>query len=106
MSIAEIFLANGKFSEARRHLEILADRAPESTRISYYRGVLARIAGDPAARDYFVDALPDPFRAACCGAAVSMGDIHIPAIRTMLEETAASGTRNPEVYLGVDEDLL
>jgi len=30
-----------------------------------------------------------------------MGDIHIPAIRTMLEETAASGTRNPEVYLAL-----
>src|SRR5438552_1205664 len=61
MSIAEIFLANGKFPEARRHLEILAAQAPDSTRVAYYRGVLARMAGDPAARDYFVDALLDPF---------------------------------------------
>ena len=61
MSMAEIFLANGKFPEARRHLEILAAQAPESTRVAYYRGVLARMAGDPAARDYFVDALVDPF---------------------------------------------
>src|SRR5205807_1284560 len=61
MSIAEIFLANGKFQEARRHLEALAGRAPDSTRVSYYRGILARIAGEAAARDLFVDALVDPF---------------------------------------------
>jgi hypothetical protein len=51
MSIAEIFLANGKFPEARRHLEILASQAPDSTRVSYYRGILARMSGDSAARE-------------------------------------------------------
>jgi hypothetical protein len=58
MSIAEIFLANGKLPEARRHLEILAAQAPDSTRVSYYRGILARISSDASARDFFVDALP------------------------------------------------
>src|SRR5205814_4749814 len=61
MSIAEIFLANGKLPEARHHLEILAAQAPDSTRVSYYRGILARLSGDPAARDFFVDALLNPF---------------------------------------------
>jgi hypothetical protein len=61
MSIAEIFLANGKLPEARHHLEILAAQAPDSTRVSYYRGILAQLAGEPGARDFFVDALLDPF---------------------------------------------
>jgi hypothetical protein len=102
ISIAEIFLANGKVPEARRHLEILAAQAPGSTRVSYYRGILARFAGDPAARDFFVDALLDPFlspRAAV--QLVSMGDMEIPAVRTILEEAAATRTRNPEVYLAL-----
>src|SRR5207253_4936009 len=64
ISIAEIFLANGKFEEARRHLEILAAAAPGSTRVSYYRGVLAKTGRNPAARDFFVDALLDPLLAA------------------------------------------
>src|SRR5438094_433216 len=37
ISIAEMFLANGKLEEARRHLELLAAAAPDSTRVSYYR---------------------------------------------------------------------
>ena len=47
-SIAEMFLANGKFAEARQHLEAIAERAPDSTRVSYYRGVLAQLSRDPA----------------------------------------------------------
>ena len=99
ISIAEIFLANGKFAEARRHLELLSAQAPDSTRVSYYRGILARMVGDPAAREFFVDALLDPFlgpRAAV--QLVDMGDMHIPSVRSLLEEAAAAGTRNPEVY--------
>ena len=102
ISIAEIFLANGKFEEARRHLEILAAAAPESTRVSYYRGVLARIAGNPAARDFFVDALLDPLlgpRAAV--KLVEMGDLDIPSVRNLLEQAAASGTRNSDIYLAL-----
>jgi TonB family protein len=102
MSIAEIFLANGKLQDARRHLEILADRKPDSTRVSYYRGILARIAGEATARDFFVDALLDPFlgpRAAV--QLVEMGDKHIPAVRNLLEEAAETGTRNPRVYLAL-----
>jgi len=102
MSIAEIFLANGKVQEARRHLEILATRAPESTRVSYYRGILARIANDPAARDFFVDALLDPFLAPRAAVQlVNMGDEQIPAIRQILEEAAEARTRNPEVYFAL-----
>lgn len=102
MSIAEIFLANGKFPEARRHLEMLAAQAPDSTRISYYRGVLGRIAGDPAARDFFVDALLDPFLGPRAAVQLAgMGDQNIPAIRTLLEDAARAGTRNPEVYLAL-----
>jgi Protein of unknown function (DUF1570)/Gram-negative bacterial TonB protein C-terminal len=102
MSIAEIFLANGKLTEAQRHLEILAAEAPNSTRVSYYRGILAQIAGNPGAREFFVDALLDPFLAPRAAVQlVNMGDLHIPAVRTILEETAATGTRNPEVYLAL-----
>src|SRR5262245_28380040 len=101
-SIAEIFLANGKLPEARRHLEILAAQAPDSTRISYYRGILARMAGEPMARDFFVDAMLDPFLGPRAAAQlVEMGDAQIPAIRPMLEEAARSGTRNPEIYLAL-----
>ena len=102
MSVAEIFLANGRLPEARRHLEILGSQAPASTRVSYYRGILAQIAGDPAAREFFVDALLDPFLAARAAVQlVTMGDTHIPAVRTILQEAADSGTRNPEVYLAL-----
>src|SRR6266571_2226300 len=102
MSIAEIFLANGKLPEARRHLELLASQAPNSTRVSYYRGILARITGDSAAREFFVDALLDPFLAPRAAVQlVSMGDIHIPSVRTILEEAAVMQTRNPDVYLAL-----
>src|SRR5262249_15537749 len=102
MSIAEIFLANGKLQDARRHLEVLADQKPDSTRVSYYRGILARIAGEPTARDFFVDALLDPFlgpRAAV--QLVELGDKHIPAVRNLLEEAAEMRTRNSRVYLAL-----
>jgi len=102
ISIAEIFLANGKLEEARRHLELLAAAAPDSTRVSYYRGILARIANNPAARDFFVDALLDPFLGPRAAAQlVEMGDLHIPAVRKLLEQAAASGTRNSAVYLAL-----
>ncbi len=102
MSIAEIFLANGKFTEARHHLEILAARAPDSTRVSYYRGILAKISGDPAAREFFVDALLDPFLAPRAAVQlVGLGDMDIPAVKTILEEAAAMKTRNAEVYLAL-----
>jgi len=102
ISMAEIFLANGKLSEARRHLEILASQAPDSTRVSYYRGILGRITGDPAARDFFIDALLDPLLAPRAAVQLArMGDMHIPAVRNILEEAAASHTRTPEVYLAL-----
>ena len=102
ISIAEIFLANGKLPEARRHLEFLAGADPDSTRVSYYRGILARLAGDPAARDFFVDALLDPFLAPRAAVQLAqMGDMQIPAVRTILEEAAAMRTRTPEVYLAL-----
>ena len=102
MSIAEIFLANGKLSDAQRHLEILAAQAPDSTRVSYYRGILGQIAGHPGGREFFVDALLDPSLAPRAAVQlVTMGDLHIPAVRTILEEAAARGTRNPEVYLAL-----
>jgi TonB family protein len=102
MSIAEIFLNNGKLPEARRHLEILAAQAPDSTRVSYYRGILSRISGDPASRDFFVDALLDPFLAPRAAVQLAqMGDMQIPAVRTILEEAAERRTRTPEVYLAL-----
>lgn len=102
MSIAEIFLANGRLAEARQHLEALASLAPDSGRVSYYRGILARISGSPGARELFVDALVDPFlgpRAAV--QLVESGDWHIPTVKSILEEAAATGTRNPRVYLAL-----
>ncbi|MBI2150406.1 MAG: TonB family protein [Acidobacteria bacterium] len=99
MSIAEIFLANGQFDRARRHLEAVG---PELTRASYYRGVLARLAGDPGARDFFIDALLDRHLGPRAAAQlVQMGDMDIPAVRTALEDASAAGTRNPEVYLAL-----
>jgi TonB family protein len=101
MSIAEIFLANGQFDQARRRLEALG---PELTRAAYYRGVLARLARDPAARDFFVDALLDPHlgsRAAI--QLVELGELHIPAVRSLLEQVAAAGTRNPAAYLALSK---
>jgi hypothetical protein len=101
MSIAEIFLANGQFDLARRHLEAIG---PELTRASYYRGVLARLAGDPGARDFFVDALLDPHLGPRAAAQlVELGEWHIPAVRTLLEQVAAAGTRNPAVYLALSK---
>ncbi|HEY2381840.1 MAG TPA: TonB family protein [Terriglobia bacterium] len=102
MSMAEIFLANGRLPEARRHLESLANLAPDSGRVSYYRGVLARLSGEAGARELFVDALLDPFlgpRAAV--QLVELGDWHIPAVKDILEEAAAMNTRNPRVYLAL-----
>jgi TonB family protein len=99
MSIAEIFLANGQFGPARRHLEALGQ---ELTRASYYRGLLARLDSAPSARDFFVDALLDPHLGPRAAAQlVQMGEMHIPAARTLLEGAAAAGTRNPEVYLAL-----
>src|SRR5262249_7225516 len=93
MSIAEIFLASGKLPDAQRHLEILAAQAPDSTRVSYYRGILAQIAGNAGAREFFVDALLDPSLAPRAAVQlVSMGDLQIPAVQTILEEAAARGT--------------
>jgi hypothetical protein len=102
MSIAEIFLANGRLAEARQHLETLSNLARDSGRVSYYRGVLARLSGEPGAREFFVDALLDPFlgpRAAV--QLVESGDWHIPAVKGILEEAAAMRTRNPRVYLAL-----
>src|SRR5262245_39373797 len=104
ISIAEIFLAGGKLAEARRHLDILAAQAPDSTRVSYYRGILARLANDPAAREFFVDALLNPFLAPRAAVQlVGMDDIQIPALKSILEDAAAMQTRNPEVYRALAE---
>ncbi len=102
ISIAEIFLANGRVAEARRHLEILSTTAPDSTRVSYYHGVLAKIAGNPSAREFFVDALLDSFLAPRAAVQlVELGELHIPVVRTLLEMAAAARTRNAEVYLAL-----
>lgn len=107
MSIAEIFLASGNLDDARRHLEVLATLEPGYPRASYYRGVLARITGDSEARDMFVDALLDPQlgpRAAV--QLVQMGELHIPAVRTLLQKAAESGTRTSDVYWALSEIYL
>jgi tetratricopeptide (TPR) repeat protein len=107
MSIAEIFLASGNLDDARRHLEVLATLEPGYPRASYYRGVLARITGDSEARDLFVDALLDPQlgpRAAV--QLVQMGELHIPAVRTLLQKAAESGTRISDVYWALSEIYL
>ena len=107
MSIAEIFLASGNLDDARRHLEVLATLEPGYPRASYYRGVLARITGDSEARDLFVDALLDPQlgpRAAV--QLVQMGELHIPAVRTLLQKAAESGTRTSDVYWALSEIYL
>jgi TonB family protein len=99
ISIAEIFFASGKFAAARHHLEAVAARDPEFLRASYYRGMLARIAGENNARDFFVDALPDPHLGARAAVQlVQMGELYIPAVRGLLEQAAAAGTRTSDVY--------
>ena len=107
ISISEIFLAHGQLPEARRNLEAVAARDPDFSRATYYRGVLARIAGAEAARDLFVDALMDPhlgMRAAV--QLVQMGELHIPAVRTLLEQGAQSKTRMSDVYWALAEIYL
>jgi len=102
MSMAEILFAHGKLAEARRHLEILSEQAPDSTRVSYYRGLLARLDNNSAAREFFVDALLDPLLAPRAAIQlVAMGDSHIPSVRKILEEASAKQTRNSEVYLAL-----
>jgi tetratricopeptide (TPR) repeat protein len=102
ITIAEIFLASGNLEEARRYLEAVNTLDQEFPRASYYRGVLARIADDPGARDLFVDALLDPQlgpRAAV--QLVQMGELQIPSVRMLLEQAAAAKTRMSDVYLAL-----
>jgi TonB family protein len=102
ISIAEIFLASGNVEAARRYFEIVTTIDQENPRASYYRGVLARLAGDPGARDFFVDALVDPqlgTRAAV--QLVQMGELHIPSVRRLLEQAAEGRTQMSDVYLAL-----
>ncbi len=102
ISLAEIFLASGNIAEARHYLEAVNTIDQEFPRASYYRGVVARLAGDPGARDLFVDALLDPQlgpRAAV--QMVQMGELHIPSVRVLLEQAAAAKTRISDVYLAL-----
>jgi len=102
ISMAEIFLASGEVEQARRYFEAVNTIEEEFPRASYYRGVLARLAGDPAARDLFVDALPDQQlgpRAAV--QLVQLGELHIPSVRSLLEQAAAANTRMSDVYLAL-----
>jgi tetratricopeptide (TPR) repeat protein len=102
ISMAEIFLASGEVEQARRYFEVVNTIEEEFPRASYYRGVLARLASDPAARDFFIDALSDPHlgpRAAV--QLVQLGELHIPTVRTLLEQAAAANTRMADVYLAL-----
>jgi TonB family protein len=102
ISIAEIFLASGNVEAARRYFETVTTTDQENPRASYYRGVLARLAGDSGARDFFVDALVDPqlgTRAAV--QLVQMGELHIPSVRRLLEQAAERRTQMSDVYLAL-----
>jgi TonB family protein len=103
ISMAEIFLASGEVAQARHYFEIAASSFEgELPRASYYRGVLARLAGDPAARDLFVDALPDPqLGARAAVQLVQLGELHIPTVRSLLEQAAGANTRMADVYLAL-----
>jgi hypothetical protein len=104
ISFAEIFLAAGNVQDARRYLEIVTKSGEEFPRASYYRGVLARLAGDPASREYFVDALLDPqLSARAAVQLVQLGELHIPSVRTALEQAAAAETRMSDVYLALTD---
>ncbi|MBI4473075.1 MAG: TonB family protein, partial [Acidobacteria bacterium] len=106
-SISEIFFAMGNTREARRRLEALFALSHEFPRASYYRGLLARISGESDARDWFIDALTDPHLAARAAVQlVQIGDTEIPAVRSVLEEAAAAGTRYSDVYLALHELYL
>jgi TonB family protein len=102
ISMAEIFLASGNVEQARHYFETANTIEGELPRASYYRGVLARLAGDPAARDLFVDALADPqLGARAAVQLVQMGELHIPTVRSLLEQAAAAKTRMADVYLAL-----
>ena len=102
ISMAEIFLASGNVERARHYFEIANTIEGELPRASYYRGVLARLAGDPAARDLFVDALADPqLGARAAVQLVQMEELHIPTVRSLLEQAAAAKTRMADVYLAL-----
>lgn len=107
MTVAEIFLAAGRIPDARRYLEAVGMIDRELTRAAYYRGILAKIAGEPQARDFFVDAMMDPrLGARAALRLVELGELHIPSVRTLLEQAAASGTRVPAVYWALSEIYL
>jgi TonB family protein len=102
ISMAEIFLASGQVDDARRYFEGVNTAGQEFPRASYYRGVLARLSGDPAARDLFIDALVDPqlgTRAAV--QLVQMGELQIPSVRSLLEQASEAKTRMSDVYLAL-----
>ena len=102
ISMAEIFLASGDVVQARHYFEIANTTEGELPRASYYSGVLARLAGDPAARDFFVDALADPqLGARAAVQLVQLGELHIPTVRSLLEQAAAAKTRMSDVYLAL-----
>jgi len=102
ISMAEIFLASGQVEQARHYFEVATATDGEVPRASYYRGVLARLAGDPAARDFFVDALADPQLGARAAVQLAqMGELHIPSVRSLLEQAAVVNTRMSDVYLAL-----
>src|SRR5439155_8374837 len=102
ISMAEIFLASGQVEQARHYFEVATATDGEVPRASYYRGDLARLAGDPAARDFFVDALADPQLGARAAVQLAqMGELHIPSVRSLLEQAAVVNTRMSDVYLAL-----
>ncbi len=107
ISMAEIFLASGQVDQARHYFEVATANDDELPRASYYRGVLARLAGDPAARDLFIDALADPQLGPRAAVQLAqMGELHIPSVRSLLQQAAAADTRMADVYLALSDIYL
>ena len=105
-SLAEMLLSSGRTDEALPYLEAASHYEPIQTRIEYFRGVLAWVAGEEAAREHFVDSLIDEeFGSRAAFHLVQMRELGIPEVRTTLEQAAAAGRSGAAHILGPFRNL-
>ncbi len=106
-SLAEMLLSSGRTEESLPYLEAASHYEPIRTRIEYFRGILAWVAGKEEARDHFVDSLIDEeFGSRAAFHLVQMRELGIPEVRTTLERAAAAGAREPLIYWALSEIYL
>lgn len=104
--IGELLLSMGKLERAGAHLDAAAAIGQNSPRLSYHRGVLARMKDEASAREFFVDVLADTqFGPPAAVHLVQMHEGSVPGVRSALE-LASSGSADPDVYWALSEIYL